>query len=353
LRANLDLAYRGIFFPVTHHQKLTVLELPSGQFSLHYNDIIQRISQLIHGNDTSERLGGILALDSLIEFRGDDAGQKTTRFASFLRSILRGNDTAAMIAAAKSLGRLAIPGGTITAELVEAEVKTALEHLQTERQENRRFAAALTLNELARNSPTLLFGWIPQILDILWMGLRDPKIMIREAAAETLAACMDILSTRDVSVRSAYYQRVYDDAFRGTHSPNPEVIHGSLLALEQLLNKGGMFMHGSRYRETCELVLRYKDHRDSLVRREVIQMVPILASYTPPEFTANYLHQCMLHLQGLLKREKDRNLAFVAVGKVASAVGSSIAPYLESILGYIKEGLMMKAQVQHVHFSLC
>jgi serine/threonine-protein kinase mTOR len=282
-------------------------------------------------------------LDSLIDFRGDDAGQKTTRFASFLRSILRGNDTAAMIAAAKALGRLAMPGGTITAELVEAEVKTALEHLQLERQENRKFAAALILNELARNSPTLLFGWVPQVVDGVWAALRDPKIMIREAAAETIAACIDILMSRDVVVRQKFLLKIYEDAIKGTHSQQAEVIHGSLLALEQLLNRGGMFMQGPRYRETCELVLRYKDHRDPLVRREVIAMIPILAGYTPPEFTANYLHQCMLHLQGLLKREKDRNYAFVAVGNVASAVGSSIAPYLESILGYIKEGLLMKA----------
>jgi FKBP12-rapamycin complex-associated protein len=285
----------------------------------------------------------VLALDSLIDFRGDDAGQKTTRFASLLRTILRGNDTAAMIAAAKTLGRLAMPGGTITAELVEAEVKTALEHMQTERQESRRFAAALILNELARNSPTLLFGWIPQILEVVWIALQDQKIMIREAAAETVSACIDIFSTRDATMRQKYLQKIYEDAFKRTHSQDPAIIHGALLALEQLLNRGGMFMQGPRYRETCELVLRYKDHRDATIRREVIDMIPILAGYTPPEFTANYLHQCMLHLQGLLKREKDRNAAFIAVGNVASAVGSSIAPYLEGILGYIKEGLMMKA----------
>jgi len=322
---------------------LKYIELPSGQFSLHYNDVIQRISHLVHGNDTNERLGGILALDSLIDFRGDDAGQKTTRFASFLRSTLRGNDTAAMIAAAKSLGRLAMPGGTITAELVEAEVKTALEHLSTERQENRRFAAALILNELARNSPTLLFGWVPQILEVIWTGLKDPKIMIREASAEAIAACIDILSTRDITVRQKYLQKIYEDAFKNTHSQTTEVVHGAMLALEQLLRRGGLFMQGPRYRETGDLVLKLKDHRDALIRREVITMIPILAGYIPTEFASNYLHQCMMHLQGLLKREKDRNYAFQAVGNVASAVGSSIAPYLDSVLGYIREGLIMKA----------
>jgi FKBP12-rapamycin complex-associated protein len=261
---------------------------------------------------------------------------------------MRGNDTAAMISAAKALGRLAMPGGTITAELVESEVQTALEHLQNDRQENRRFAAALILKELARNSPTLLFVWVPQILEVIWIPLRDPKIMIREAGSEAISASIEIMSSRDSEVRQKWLGRVYEEAVKGTQSGSTEILHGSLLALEQLLNKGGMYMQGPRYRDTCDLVLRYKDHRDPLIRREVINMIPILAAYAPPEFTSNYLHQCMLHLQGLLKRDKERNQAFVAVGSVASAVGSSIAPYLESILGYIKDGLALKARNKNV-----
>jgi serine/threonine-protein kinase mTOR len=322
----------------------TFTELPASQFTIHYTEVTLRISQLVvQSSDTNERIGGIHALNALIDFKGDDAGQKTTRFASYLRAVLRGNDTAAMIVAARALGRLATPGGTLTAELVEAEVKTALEHLQIDRQENRRFAAVLILRELARNSPTLLFVWVPQILEVIWIALRDQKIMIRESAAEAVSACVEIMSARDTEVRSKWLGRLYDEAFKGAQSSSSETIHGSLLALKELLLKGGMYMQGLRYRETCELVMRYKDHRDSMIRREVVTMIPILAAYTPPEFTNNYLHQCMLHLQGQLKRDKERSQAFVAVGKVASAVGSSIAPYLESILSYIKEGLAMKA----------
>lgn len=250
-----------------------------------------------------------------------------------------------MIIAAQAMGRLATPGGTLTAELVEAEVKTALEHLQTERQENRRFAAVLVLRELARNSPTLLFVWVPQILEVIWVALRDPKVMIREAAAQAVSACFEIMSARDSEVRTKWFGRVYDEVIKGFNIGTVESIHGSLLTIKALLDMGGMFMHGPRYKEACDLVMRYKDHRDSLVRKEVINIIPILASYSPADFTSSYLHQCMLHLQGLIKRDKDKGAAFVAVGKVASAVGSSIAPYLEGILNYIKEGLSMKAYV--------
>jgi FKBP12-rapamycin complex-associated protein len=314
--------------------------------------VTTRISQLVvQGNDTYERTGGIWALDALIDFKGDDAGQKTTRFASYLRAVLRGNDTNAMVYASQALGKLATPGGTLTAELVEAEVKTALEHLQIDRQENRRFAAVLTLAELAKNAPTLLFAWVGQILEVMWVALRDPKVVIREKAAIAVSACFEILSGRETELRSRLLTRVYDEVIKGFSMNTVDTIHGSLLTLKELLLKGNMFMHGQRYKEACEIVMRYKDHKDNLIRKEVINIIPTLASYAPAEFTSSYLHQSMLHLQGLIKRDKDRNDAFNAVGKVASAVGSSIAPYLEGILGYIKEGLAMKARNKNIDES--
>ena len=84
-------------------------------------------SLVVGGSDSNERIGGLHALNALVDFKGDDAGQKMTRFSSYLRTVMRGSDYAAMVVAARTLGRLAKPGGTLTAELVESEVKAALE----------------------------------------------------------------------------------------------------------------------------------------------------------------------------------------------------------------------------------
>lgn len=317
--------------------------MTAGSFASYYNDVIQRVSLLVvQGSDTHERVGGVYALTELIDFRGDDAGQKTTRFASYLRAVLRGNDLTAIIVAAQALGRLAAPGGTLTAELVEAEVKNALEYLQTERQEARRFAAVCTLRELARNSPTLMYQWVPQIFEVIWVALRDQQVMIRESAAETVSACFEIIAARDSQMRQQWFSRVYEEALRGFQLNTVNAIHGSLLTIRELLRKGAMFMN-QRYKEACEVVLRYKDHRENLIRREVIGILPVLATYAPVEFANNYLHQCMLYLQGLIKGSKERSAAFDAVGHIATAVGSSIAPYLDGILTYIREGLTMRA----------
>ncbi|KAJ4349705.1 phosphatidylinositol kinase- protein kinase tor1 [Didymosphaeria variabile] len=320
-------------------------ELPPQAFQQFYNDVNMRISQLIvAGNDSSERIGGIYALNSLIDFRGDDAGQKTTRFASYLRSVMRGTDNTSMVVAAKALGRLAKPGGTLTAELVEAEVKVALEWLQMERTESRRFAAVLILRELAKNSPTLMYQWIAQIFEVIWVALRDPKVLIRESAAEAISACFEIISPRDHQMRQMWFGRVYDEILKGFNLNTNEAIHGSLLTMKELLDKSAMFMNDQKYKETVETVLKYREHRDALVRREVVLIIPILASYSPTEFAAKYLHQCMLHLQGLIRKDRDRDKAFMAIGQIANAVGVAIAPYLDGILGFIQDGLTAKAR---------
>lgn len=95
-----------------------------------------------------------------------------------------------------------------------------------------------------------------------------------------------------------------------------------------------------RYIEVCDQILYYKDHRDPLVRRAVIELIPTLASYNHHDFAPNYLHKTMFFLINQLKKDRgDRTTAFGAIGHVAMHVKAGMAPYLDSILINIKEGL--------------
>lgn len=285
-------------------------------------------------------------MEQLINFDGDDAAQKTTRFSGFLRAALRSNDNTVLMFAARALGHLAIPGGALTAELVESEMKSALEWLQSDRQETRRFAAVLIIRELAKNSPTLLYAFVPQIFHCVWVALRDPKVLIRETAAEAVGACFEIISARDAQLRQQWFSWMYDEALQGLKSGALENLHGSLLTIKELLLKGGMFMH-EHYRDTCEVALRLKEHKEPRIRTQIVIIVPILAAYAPSEFAQAYLHKFMIYLQGQLKKDKERNSAFIAIGKIASAVGSAIAPYLDGIIVFVNQGLSVKAYVDH------
>ncbi|KAK3046508.1 phosphatidylinositol kinase-related protein kinase tor1 [Extremus antarcticus] len=345
LRARSDTTRQHAATKLGEQVNAAFRELQPGDFHKYYTSVNTRMASLIlTGNDTHERIGGLHALNALIDFRGDDAAQKVTRFSNYVKRILEGNDNAAMVVAAKCLGRLATPGGALTAELVEAEVKNTLEWLTSERNENRRFAAVLMLKELARHSSTLLYPYIPGILVSVWEGLRDPKVLIRETAAETVRECFKILSARDAAQRQACLSRMLDSAQDGFRRNTVECVHGSLLVYKELLTQGGMFMHGKPYRDACERVLnqQYREHRDPTIRRTIVELVPILAMYAPKDFCHNYLARSMQHLHVLLKDPKQRNMAFVAIGKIAHAVGSQIAPYLDTILLHIREALSPK-----------
>lgn len=61
------------------------------------------------------------------------------------------------------------------------------------------------------------------------------------------------------------------------------------------------------YTECCESVLNFKDHRDALIRRTVISIIPTLAQYNPAEFVNKYLQKCMTYLLSQLSKDQDKS----------------------------------------------
>jgi serine/threonine-protein kinase mTOR len=294
--------------------------------------------------DSSDRLGAVYALDALVDFDGIDSQVKYTRYGQNLRMILRGKDLNPMQLAAIVLGKLCKPGGgTLVSELVESEANTALEWLQSERQEDRRYSACLILRELAKNAPTLMYSWVSNIFDLIWVGLRDPRLLIRATAAETVSACFKIIRERDADMRYTWMNKMWHDLLAGLRVTTIESVHGSLLVLKELLEQGGMFM-GTHYQEACEIVFKHKDHRDANIRKTVVLLIPDLANYAPTDFAVAYLHKFMIYLCGMLKKDTQRNDAFLAIGNIANSVKSSIAPYLDGVLIYVREGLSVQAR---------
>ncbi|KAK8078846.1 armadillo-type protein [Apiospora phragmitis] len=297
----------------------------------------------IQSSVPADRLGGVYAMDALADFDAVDATIKYTRFMNNLKTILRGQDTVPMQPAAIALGKLCRPGGSLISELVESEVKTSLEWLQSDRVEEKRYSAVLVLRELARNSPTLMYQYVGLIFELVWVGLRDPRQLIRVASGETVCACFRIIRERDQEMKSGWMHKMYNEMISGLKINTIESVHGSLLVLKELLEQGGMFMQ-DHYMEACEIVYRHRDHRDTIIRKTVVVLTPDLANYAPSEFSHQYLHKFMVYLSGMLKKDKERNDAFLAIGNIANSVKSAIAPYLDGVLIYVREGLSIQSR---------
>ncbi|ORY61495.1 phosphatidylinositol 3-kinase-like protein [Pseudomassariella vexata] len=318
-------------------------DTPPDQFITLYNGVNSRITSLVHSNTPGDRIGGVYAMDALVDFEGVDVTVKYTRFTSNLKAILRGTDLVPMQSAAVALGKLTRPGGSLISELVDSEVKTSLEWLESERIEERRYSAVLVLRELARNAPTLMYSYVGLVFDLIWVGLRDPRQLIRATSGETVSACFRIIRERDHDLKAAWMTKMYNELLIGLKFGTVESIHGSLLVLRELLEQGAMFMQ-DHYQEACDIVFKHKDHRDHIIRKTVVQLIPDLANYAPAEFAHSHLHKFMLYLSGMLKKDKERNDAFFAIGNIANSVKSAIAPYLDGVLIYVREGLSLQSR---------
>ena len=91
--------------------------------------------------------------------------------------------------------------------------------------------------------------------------------------------------------------------------------------------------------DTAEQILRFKTSKDPLIRKMVITLIPTLALYDTQTFSETFLHHAMAHLLTQLDKPTERSFAFIAIGHVATAVGSEMKPFLEPIMTNIKSGL--------------
>ncbi|KAI0332653.1 TOR kinase, partial [Cubamyces sp. BRFM 1775] len=323
----------------------TIPELPSDSAAKLWDQIINKIFDLVHSQTTAEKLGGILAIDHLLRVEGEiDSKANLFRFYNYVKTLLPDPDVNVMLAASKTLGQIAeISGPAFGDYFMDYEVQSAIALLQADKQEPGRYAGVLILKELARNSPTYFHSHIGLVFDKILVPLRDTRVIVRESAAELLAACLEIITQRERQARSPYLLRILQDAQMGLKMSQPEIIHGSLLTYRELLLHGGMFMK-ENFLDAAEQILSFKAHRDQSVRKMVITLIPTLAVYDTSTFSEHFLHKSMAYLLTQLEKSPERNVAFIAIGHVATAVGSDMKPFLESIMTHIKQGLQLRGK---------
>lgn len=359
-------------------------QLTSETFTKVLQQLTPQLYVLLQSSNEQDQLGGLVAIDMLIDISNED---QVIRYANYLRNFFTQQNTsrAALIAASTALGHLASSNktsgvsGTLVAAFVDFEVKRAFEWLQGERQEaifsQRRLAACFVLRELARSAPTLFHVNLTTFFQSIWGAIRDVRVEIREAATEALSACLQLIARRQTRHRVQWYCKVYDQVFEGLNvgrtgagngasaggssqvgssltiaaapsSANAaptswECVHGSLLVIGELLQNTGGFMV-PRFREVCDTVLLYKDAKDRLVNRTVCALLPQLAEFCSDAFVRHYLNISLTHLMKRIATNtssSERGIAFLALGRLALAVGEQILPQLPPIVKLVKEGL--------------
>lgn len=148
-------------------------DLSHGLYMKWVTDISARLMLLCNSNENADRMGGIAAMDELVElFIAERNDQTIIEFAHSLTKVFEkipSADPPMLRIASKALGHIVSTGGTSLIEFVEDyHVKPALEWLKNETFHVRRHAAVMILKELSINAPSTSFRYMEKYFDFIW-----------------------------------------------------------------------------------------------------------------------------------------------------------------------------------------
>ncbi|KAF6172500.1 hypothetical protein GIB67_007013 [Kingdonia uniflora] len=309
-------------------------------FSRLMEKMYNRISLLLDSNDVTDNLLGLRNVSELIDLSVGESASKVSKVSEYMCKIFeKKRDPEVYVLASRVLGHLARVGGAMAADEVERQVKNALDWLREDRVEDHRFAAVLVLKEMAENASTVFNVHVAEFVEDIWVALRDPKLAVRERAVEAFRACLRVIEKRETRWRVQWYYRMFENTQNGLGKDAPVYsVHGSLLAVGELLRNSGEFMM-SRYREVAEIVLRYLEHRDRLVRQSITSLLPRIAHFLRDRFVTNYLEICMKHILDVLTKPAECGSGFIALGEMAAALDGKILDYLPKILPHLRDAI--------------
>ncbi|KAI9920631.1 hypothetical protein PsorP6_000181 [Peronosclerospora sorghi] len=323
-------------------------DLSHGLYLKWVTDISARLMQLCNSNESADRMGGIAAMDELVElFIAERNDQTIIEFAHSLTKVFEkipSADPPMLRIAAKALGHIVSTGGTSLIEFVEDyHVKPALEWLKNETFHMRRHAAVMILKEL----------YMDKYFDFIWSAFWDAKLVVRVSASESLQSCFMLIQQRESNRKTSWYNRALDEAEGAFKRNSSEATHGALLIMNELLRNTGDFMH-SHYARTCRLVFSHQDHKSAIVRSAVISLFPRLAKFNTSVFVEKCYRPCMNHLLEVLfsATTTTRPDALLSIGKLSLAIGPLLArdeQALMAIMNGIKGGLQVRKKDFDTH----
>ncbi|KAJ2746135.1 phosphatidylinositol kinase- protein kinase tor1 [Coemansia sp. BCRC 34301] len=316
-----------------------------------YAEINTRVIKHLGSPDIQDRLECTALLSALADIETLDDAQKA-RILSQSRSLMTQSSLAVSTEAVGVYEKLVGKKWGIIMASVETDINRSLEWLTNERSEVLRMTALHIIEVLYTSANTSLHSYLARILNQVNTYLRDHKVEVRHAASRALGACLGMVPSHDTGARNPLLNFLYEEQLRDQLAGNVEGSHAALLICHGLIQHGGMFMHGN-FAATSDLALKLKDHRDPVIRKAAISLLPALARYSPQDFTkpnANgetLLARSCTYLINLARTsESDRATAFLALGQIAQSCSAEFKPYLEAITRVIKDVLVQRAKIR-------
>ncbi|KAJ2236038.1 phosphatidylinositol kinase- protein kinase tor1 [Coemansia sp. RSA 485] len=314
-----------------------------------YAELNSRLRRLVSAPNIQDRLACAAILSALVDIDMLETKQKM-RVMGQLGSLLKTSDMVVCTEAAMVFKKVLRKRWPEAINSAEKEVNLCLEWLGNERSEVRRMTALLLLEALCQESTATLYQYATKILTSLSPPLRDNKLEMRLAAARALGACLQLVPKQDQSPRNVLLNYLFEELQRDQQLGTAEGYHASLLRCQELVQYGGMFMQ-AHLGQASEMALKLKDHRDPVVRKAAICLLPMLARYSPQDFTkytvggeSLLVRSCSFLIALARASERDRPTSFLALAHISQCCNIEFRPFLEPTTRAIRDVLAMRAK---------
>ncbi|KIJ23123.1 hypothetical protein M422DRAFT_56957 [Sphaerobolus stellatus SS14] len=251
------------------------------------------ILDLIKSREIGQQRGAILAIGIMIEIFKEDPLENTRnlfRFYNHLTSVLRdARDHGLILSASQLVGRLTeISANSLGDRFVEEQIPNFIEMSSSDGAPA--LGAVLVLKEFARHSPSSFSPHLSPTFRSVSGFLRSLQAEVRHAAADIIGYILTSMGPRDFESYRVTITGLFVRIQQGLESNSPPILHGSLLALQELFLCAEKEMLQSEFVTMCEAVLRFRSHADAPIRAVVISMLPILARYDTQIFLDHFFN---------------------------------------------------------------
>ncbi|KAJ2715905.1 phosphatidylinositol kinase- protein kinase tor1, partial [Coemansia spiralis] len=271
---------------------------------------------------------------------------EAVRMATQIKSLMQAPDMEVCVETMAVYRRLLLKRSRIVLSSVEADISRRLETLDGERSEVQRLVTLRLIEMVCGENLVPLYAYAPKLFASLTGLLCDRRLDTREAAGRALGACLGAVPLAE---RNPWLNVMFDDLQRSQLAGNVDSLHGSQLICQELLQNGGEYMQ-PHFAQTFETAMRLTTHRDGHVRRAAIEQLPMLAKYSPHEFSRigasgeSMLSRSCNYLVDLARSaDSERATAFVALGQIAQHCSFEFGPFLEPAMRAIRDILAQQA----------
>lgn len=161
-------------------------------------------------------------------------------------------------------------GNSYLSEFIESVLNDSFRNLEFSKDDYKRLLALLILKQVANNSPTHFYQHIQLFRDKILVPLKDRQILIREAAANALSACLLIMQQRENQKKNDFYFEFLERIEELPKDGRNESIHGYLLAINSFLNNSLEFCD-SRIEAIYTKIQTYFNTKEPYIKVTIIR----------------------------------------------------------------------------------